>query len=444
MKIFFTKQNIFSFLTILTLLANVAIAGISNNSAVSNFIKIVSSALLLLIFFIHSRLSVIPFYTPAASRSLRKMVRVITIIILYLAITLIYSTNPAYGARKIFNIIISDIPNIIVLFYLITNRQKELYAKHLIYIITAGFIITLSAVLIFQPFNHSTIYQFEPKRWSHVFIGRMISFLTLIVFIYLLNQKESKKTIIYAIIFTIGLYITYLTGLRSALMGLAICTLLSTTWNIYKKRLLNTHIYSFILILIIISLLVYITPQGFSTSQRLSSLVKIEDLDFGNDAAILTRVESYKISWQMFTESPLIGYGFGGFNGYNNIKWTTIQKYPHNIILEILSEMGIVGLLIFGIFFYQIVRSIYNLEFIIYNSKSNHQSSFEKPASPIEAGSIPYRGRQHPASSITTHFLLLAFFFSLFMAMFSKDISTQGFLWLFLAVFSDQRIGDRE
>ncbi len=418
----FTKHSIFSFITILTLIANVAISGISNDSIISNAIKIVSSAILLVVFFIHSRLSDIQLFSPKTSKAFRQMGLLITIIILYLAITLIYSTNPAYGARKILNIIISDIPNIVVLFYLITYRQKELYAKHLILIITIGFIITLIAVLIFQPFNHSTIYQFEPQRWSHVFIGRMVSFLTLIVFMYLLNQKESKRIIIYSIVFTAGFYITYLTGLRSALIGLTLCIIVSFIWNLYKKNILTTHLYSIILIFLLISLLVYIIPQGFTTSQRLNSLIKIEDLDFGNDAAILSRVESYKLSWQMFTESPLIGYGFGSFNGYNNIQWTTIQKYPHNIILEILSEMGIVGLLIFGIFFYQIVRSIYNLEFIIYNSKSNHQSSFENPASSI----------QHPVSSIPLHFLLLTFFFSLFLALFSKDISTQSFLWLFL------------
>jgi O-antigen ligase len=156
--------------------------------------------------------------------------------------------------------------------------------------------------------------------------------------------------------------------------------------------------------------LIYFTPQGFSTAQRISNLVKIEYLGFGDDAAIITRVGSYKLSWQMFTERPLIGYGFGSFNGYNNIEWTTIQKYPHNIFLEILSEMGLIGALIFGIIFYQIIRSIYNLEFRIYNSKSNLQP---------------------PPSH-----LLILLAFSLWMAMFSKDISTQGFLWLFLAAYS--------
>jgi len=408
MNNFFTKHNLFSFLTILALISNVAISGISNDSVISNILKIISSALLLIIFFIHSRLSNIPLYSKEVSKPLRQMALIITIIIIYLALTLLYSTNPGYGARKILNIIISDIPNILVLFYLITYRQKDLYAKHLFFIIAVGFIITLLAVLIFQPFNHSTIYQFEPQRWSHVFIGRIISFLTLIVFIFLLNQKESKRVIIYSIFFTIGLYITYLTGLRSALIGLALFTIILSIWSLCKKNILTAHLYSIILILVLISLLVYITPQGFTTSQRLNSLVKIEDLGFGDDAAILTRVEAYKLSWQMFIEKPLTGYGFGSFNGYNNIEWTTIQKYPHNIILEILSELGIFGLSLFLLLCYSIIKKILNPQSPI----NNHQ--------PVPMGST----------------IIILLVFSLWLAMFSKDISTQSFLWLFLVAYS--------
>jgi len=261
-----------------------------------------------------------------------------TVIIAYLSITLLYSSNSNYGAQKIINIIISDIPNIFVLFYLIAHRQKEPYEEYLVYIIAVGFILTLIAVLIIQPFDQSTSYYYETGRWSHVFIGRTISFLTLIVFLYLLSEKKSKEIVIYFFIFTIGLYITYLTGLRSALIGLSLCTIAAIIWNLYKKNLSKSHFYSMILILIVTAALIYITPQGFSTQERLSNLAKVEDLDFGGDAPILTRLESYKISWQMFLEKPIIGYGFGSFNGYKNIEWTTIQKYPHNIILVILLE----------------------------------------------------------------------------------------------------------
>lgn len=433
----FTKQNTFAFLTILALIGNVAISGISNASVISNLIKIVSSSLLLIIFFIHSHISGIDLYSPDTASPLRKMGLLIAAILLYLAITLLYSTNPAYGGLKIFNILISDIPNIIVLFYLIAYREKELFEKYLIYIIAAGFVLTLIAVLVVQPFDQSTSYYYEPGRWSHVFIGRIISFLTLIVFLYVLNEKKSKELIIYSVIFTIGLYITYLTGLRSALIGLGICSIAAIIWSLYNRYLNKFHLYSLISILIVFAALIYVTPQGFSTSQRISNLVKVEDLNFGGDGAISTRLESYKIGWQMFKESPFIGYGFGSFNGYNNIEWTTLQKYPHNIILEILSELGIVGLLIFGVLFLIIIRSMFNVQFTMINEQSEVKSQKSNVKGSNSLGSSL---SNEPAASnrlsYASHFLLLAFLFSFFLAMFSKDISTQGFLWLFLVALS--------
>lgn len=55
-----------------------------------------------------------------------------------------------------------------------------------------------------------------------------------------------------------------------------------------------------------------------------------------------TRIEVYRIAWQMFTSRPLFGWGFGGFGHQVG----DLTLYPHNVALEILSEFGIVGLLV--------------------------------------------------------------------------------------------------
>lgn len=415
MNKYISLKNSFAFLTIFALIVNVSVSGISNSSLASILIKIASSALMILIFCIHLRQSEVSLFTLFSSASLKKLIIILTSIFSYLAVTLIYSTNPNYGLLKILNILISILPNIFVLYYLINSMDKNRYKEYFIFIIASGFFLTLAAVLVFQPFDQSTIYQFTTRRWSHVFVGRIISFLTLIIFFYSLYQKESKRIFIYSVVFIVGLYITYLTGLRSALLGLSIFTIAAFIWSLYKKNLSKYHYYSMILIVAAMTVLIFITPQSFSTSLRISNLVKIEDLSFGGDAPILTRVESYKISWQMFTERPLIGYGFGSFNGYNGIQWLTIQKYPHNIILEILSELGLAGFVLFCFLAVYLIKKIIHLPRWDPPLTINHQP-------PVPMGS-------------TIPFLLIAFLFSLFLAMFSKDISTQSFLWIFLTVY---------
>ena len=426
MKNYFTIQKAFSFLIILALIINVSISNISSSSTFSFLIKISSSILLCLIFYIHLRLSKFSLNSMFASKAIQRMLLIITIIILYFGITLFYSSNPAYGAQKIINIIICIVPNILVSFYLITYRQKEPYGNYLFIITTIGFILTLLAVLIIRPFDQSTIYQFAPQRWSHVFIGRIISFLSLIVFLYTLSLKKTNKIFTYSLVFTIGLYITYLTGLRSALIGLMLCSVISFGWQLYKKNLNLNHIYSFIAILILIFTLILITPQEFSTPKRISNMLKIENLDFGGDAPILTRVESYKLSWQMFTENLWIGGGIGSFNGYNNIEWTLLQKYPHNIILEILCELGLVGLILFLWLCYLIIKRMLSAQSLMFNGQLEIKSQKSEVKKNYTSSAIT------GFANISSHFFLITFFFCLFLAMFSKDISTQGFLWLFV------------
>jgi len=49
---------------------------------------------------------------------------------------------------------------------------------------------------------------------------------------------------------------------------------------------------------------------------------------------------------KMFAESPIIGHGIGSFPVYFN--GIDIVNYPHNIIIEILSEVGLLGFAIFS------------------------------------------------------------------------------------------------
>jgi len=73
------------------------------------------------------------------------------------------------------------------------------------------------------------------------------------------------------------------------------------------------------------------------------------------DASVAVRFNIWDRSLELFSESPLVGAGFGVFQYANYGGWDT-----HNIYLKILSEQGLVGLTIFltlvGCFFLQGVR----------------------------------------------------------------------------------------
>lgn len=398
-----TAKNIVTYLLLILLLFNLSVSGISNYSLSALILKILSSGILLLVFFIHNRQKNESIKSFIKSSSVKHIVKVLIVIIFYLVVTVLYSLNPKYGTQKVISILVSIVPNIMVTYYLLTNSSSREYLLYFLHIISAGFLFTLLSIIIIQPFDHSTVYQFSPFRWSHVFIARTVSFLTLIVFLLLITTKETKSIFFYSLIFITGLSITYLSGARAVIIGIVIFSTFGFLWQLYKKRITPNHLYSVVLIIISFIILVNLTPKQFETEQRFQNMLKIDDGEFGGDGAILSRIQTYTLSLQMIKEKPIIGWGLGSFNGFNNLHWTTVQKYSHNIVLELLSETGAIGLLLFLFMCFKILKNIFSAEFLIFEQSSSIRI-----------------------------FLFITFFFSLFLAMFSKDISSQSLLWLFL------------
>ena len=413
MKINISRSDLSQSAVILLLIFNTVIGSISSYSAASLILKIISSAFLLIALYFQSYFNRIPVFPFLKSKSLLKIFYVLFLIIAYLAATLLYTSNLGYGLYKIINIIINVLPNVIAAYILLSANKLFILNK----IITFSTIIIVSLlilILLLQPFDQSTIYKFSPGRWSHAIIGRLTSFITLIILLFSLIQFELKKNIFYSFVYGAGVYLTYLTGLRSAFIGLIIFSIITLILKFIYSFRTPSHNHttsqsswpssyfsgSFtIIILALVFILIMFAPSEFQSGKRFENLTKVENLEFGKDDAILVRLMSYELSLDIIKEHLLLGTGFGGFNGYNNIEWTRIGKYPHNIILEILSELGIVGLLFFSTLLFITIKSIIKTGF----------------------------------STIVIYYILITFLFSIWLAMWAKDISTQSFLWLFLA-----------
>ena len=74
--------------------------------------------------------------------------------------------------------------------------------------------------------------------------------------------------------------------------------------------------------------------------QRLQSALS------GNDDSLGERFVYFESAWGAIQSTPLLGVGFGGFGMFH--RDVDERCYPHNIILEIWAELGLVGIVIFG------------------------------------------------------------------------------------------------
>jgi len=457
---------------------------ISNYSGKIFLLKGLVSVLLIAVAIVDCLLLNEDWRTFIKNKGLKKTILIILLLVAYLSLTLTYSSNPAYGFQKILNFLISVVPSVIVFYYLISTLTK-LRTTLFVYSLGIISVLTVSYILIAYPFDQSTIYEYRAGRWSHVIYGRMISSFAVVLLLYIVamigrgktrlhystprQAKEERPRVLFLMFITsVAIYGTYLSAFRAGFVGLMLVGVLiisvfilrgfrniwsskttpdKSAWFVVRSSLLKNlftgkrvhsaltkneelrtkelknnyaqagpgfGILSTLLVITILSaLLIFFVTKPDIINYRFDNMTAIDNLQFKGDPAIHSRLDAWELSWVIIKEHPFIGTGFGGFNGYNNIEWTKMIKYPHNIILEIVVEGGVVGLLVLCSLLAVVFKNIFHFERTVNTSHVSH---------------------------LTFYFLLLTFFlFTLWLALFSKDLSSQAALWIGLAFYGFEK-----
>jgi O-antigen ligase len=221
--------------------------------------------------------------------------------------------------------------------------------------------------------------------------------------------------------FFIALFIimAYFTGSRQAILGILLCIffyitlyLLKAAFNSKIKILLKAAFFLVIMSLYFPTFII----KSFANSLTWNRLSLLFEEDKGE--SVSSRMEMLGFAWDMFKEKPIFGWGTGSFAD----EYSYIMRYPHNLILEIFSELGMIGILIFG---------LTAVLFILSGYKSFKLTKGVKDVSLV----------------ITiVNYLLLSLFFSLV----SGDLFDSRWIWLFGTIlvaipyfYNNDSVGDR-
>ncbi len=361
---------------------------ISNYKTYSFFLKFFSILSLFTSLFLYIKWNKIPKNILIPSK---KKYCVIIALSSYLFLSILYSLNPYFGSLKWINFVLFNIPLVYATYIFLQINSKSLW-KGLYWSNFAVTLFVILSVLLFHPFSYMPGIV-SISQWSHVIIGRYLcfSFSIFLITHFLLNNK--KKLIHSTTILVMIVIGTYLSGHRASFLGISIVSIIilaKSFFSITNTTLkAKTFRYYF---LVSVLLLTALHLSGNNSSKRFHGISELTKSGKTTDTSIEVRLEAYEKSFEKFLAAPLFGYGLGGYNENIMLGELLIKKYPHNIILEIAFELGILGIFLFGWIFYLIIR----------NLKSN---------------------------SILVVIFILAFWLSLF----SKDLTTQPQLFIFLA-----------
>ncbi|RPJ12224.1 MAG: O-antigen ligase domain-containing protein, partial [Deltaproteobacteria bacterium] len=157
---------------------------------------------------------------------------------------------------------------------------------------------------------------------------------------------------------------------RSALIGTFFISLPMAALHLYRTHQFKSKTWGAIAVFLIF----VFSLTNFTAVMRIRlpeasflSLIRGEtsfDSISGTDRSISERLFLYKSAWELWKKKPFLGYGPGTSSVHLRMIYDTdpdkigLYTHFHNFFLDILVQLGMIGLLFYMIFFYKLVQQL--------------------------------------------------------------------------------------
>ena len=309
-------------------------------------------------------------------------VKCFLLFILYIIINSLISNEPIFSLKSsLFYFRFGLLA--LAIWYLIDNNRNFIryffYALSLCFIISIidgyyQYLFDINLFGISSPGNRLNLL-LNDRRSLGIVLSRLFPLL-LALYIYLYYHKNSKKYIILLplMFFIVTDILIFLTGERTAIALLFISALFIILHSNKFKILRLISIFLSILIMIFITI---VSPQikernidhtleqtGFSSND-------------GNYKFLSNEHHSLAVTaLNAFIDKPIVGHGPNMFRKFcNNHKYLydhrSCSTHPHNIYLQVISELGLVGLMFVVFLVYLVAKiSIFQLYYLYFKNDS--------------------------------------------------------------------------
>lgn len=188
-------------------------------------------------------------------------------------------------------------------------------------------------------------------------LGRVMGLGAAVFLVYAISQF--RNWIAHCILF--GLFLIHIAMLLviggrgpliATILSLGVPVYYGLGWNIQQGTIkIRKYVRPIILIIVLASA----TIALLLPADALTTVIRLQALTSGDmGASAGTRVHMYSQALHVWAENPIWGAGIGGWPVLTG--WGDQKMYPHNLVLEVLAEYGIVGLILL---FVPIVYALY-------------------------------------------------------------------------------------
>jgi O-antigen ligase len=278
-------------------------------------------------------------------------------ICLLAALSLMYTNALGAGTDKLFRFAIISGLIFFGAFYLLGDKSR--IRNFMIF-----YIIFALAIVV-------DVLQHSPRPGEDVVVASLTSnylmtgatmaeaFMMIFLYFFMVDKSLIRRGVYLLVISPVTLYVLMITGGRGPFLALIITMVLIlvlTGPNVYRHRI------RFWVVGLLAAAGTYLMFD-YETFTRMTSRMML--LDEGGGRSAMERVYMAKAALEVMGSMPyfLTGLGIGGFSLYYHglDERGGMYLYPHNILLELGSELGILGLIAGVLLFYWSFDRAYSL-----------------------------------------------------------------------------------
>jgi O-antigen ligase len=219
--------------------------------------------------------------------------------------------------------------------------------------LVVGLVVTLSAVLSFSPSQ-----RLELGFISTINMGRAALMVPLIVFFYVIKAGPTWMRGPLLLIAPLTFLVTLAAGARGPLlMFLALAAALSA-WHVARGRqIARGTLAGAAAAVLVLGIVAAVTPLPSMSIGRFAELTAVAGGDTTEEGSLIARLAAADLATSLFEDHPALGAGTGAF-AYHSQRTPLISdiETPHNILLEIAADWGVMGLVLFAMLVLAAIR----------------------------------------------------------------------------------------
>ncbi len=268
-----------------------------------------------------------------------------------LVLSLIHTPSPNYGFEKAMRFMVFNFFLFIITIMMLRRREDII---RLLYIIIIGTVL-FSGLMLYEGFKSymsgellGFFIRFTVLDANPISAGRIIAIsiaILLVVGMNIPSRRLRNSVLLLSSFLFIALLVTNTRGpVISLILGMGIFFLYFTGISI-KKMMIYGFLLSVVLIITLLALPEQLVNRYFLLIGQEYGVMAQIGTEIDTRATRMEMWSSSLVNWVGSIQSFLIGHGTGSYASLSIFH--DFQDYPHNVFLEIVFELGCVGLMLF-------------------------------------------------------------------------------------------------